>query len=100
MISKPEMSNTKDCEECQQAIHIDRLREHMNMHVNPRKLVPKTLANNLQKVGLMQVIQIDDSTDESDIAVRSILSDEVPHPEVERRDISAPFSPFASSPAQ
>ena len=37
-------------------------------------------------------MHLDDSTDESDIAVRSILPDDVPQPEVERRPVAAPES--------
>jgi hypothetical protein len=48
---------------------------HMNQHMQPHELVPKTNPNHIQKVGLSRVLHLDDSTDESDIAVRSILPD-------------------------
>jgi hypothetical protein len=36
------------------------------------------------------VLHLDESTDESDIAVRSILPDEVPQPDIGRRDVTLP----------
>lgn len=59
----------------------------MNQHTQPHELVPKTRPNNLKKIGLSKVLHLDDTTNESDIAVRSILPDEVPQPDVEKRDI-------------
>lgn len=62
----------------------------MNLHTQPHELVPKTRPNTLKKIGLSKVIHADDTTDESDIAVRSILPSEVPQPELERRDVASP----------
>lgn len=68
------------------------------MHTQPHELVPKTLPNTLKKIGLSKVLHLDDTTESSDIAVQSILPDDVPQPEPEKRYISAiPDGPSSSS---
>lgn len=87
-----------ECQHCNQLVRRERYQQHVNMHTQPHELVPKTLPNTLKKIGLSKVLHLDDTTESSDIAVRSILPDDVPQPEVERRDISAiPNGPSSSS---
>lgn len=66
----------QECPHCDQVFKLkEKFDAHMNQHLQPHELVPKTNPNHIQKVGLSKVLHLDDSTDESDIAVRSILPD-------------------------
>ena len=50
------------------------------MHIDPSKLAPKTSPNDMRKIELAKVIITEERTDESDIALRSLLPDEIPKP--------------------
>lgn len=60
------------------------------MHIDPHKLAPKTSPNDMRKIELAKVIVAEDPTDVSDIALRSLLPDEIPKPEEDRKKMRAP----------
>ena len=68
----------KQCKQCGSFYLPHEEEEHINMHIDPSKLAPKTSPNDMRKIELAKVIITEERTDESDIALRSLLTDEIP----------------------
>jgi hypothetical protein len=62
----------------------------MNLHADPSSLAPKTSPNDLRKIELAKIIHQQEENDSTDIALRSLLPDEIPQAENERRNVGAP----------
>ena len=62
----------------------------MNMHVDPSSLAPKTSPNDVQRIELAKVLHSHVEDDSTDIALRSLLPDEIPQPQHEKRNVGAP----------
>ena len=74
----------KQCHICGSFFLPSEAEEHANLHLDPTKLAPKTNPNNLKKMELAKVIISDEGSDSTDIALRSLLPDEIPHPEAQK----------------
>jgi hypothetical protein len=80
----------KQCNQCGSFYLPHEEEDHLNMHIDPSKLAPKTSPNDMRKIELAKVIITEERTDVSDIALRSLLPDEIPKPEEERKRMQAP----------
>jgi len=80
----------KRCEKCQIFYLPHEEDEHLSMHVDPSRLAPRTIPNDLKKIEIAKAIAVEENTDASDIALRSLLPDEIPKPEEERKRMRAP----------
>jgi hypothetical protein len=89
MSSAYRTSETKKCDSCHLYIELNKYEEHANLHIKPKFLAPSPLENNVSKIKMS--FAFEDTTDESDLALRSILPEELPQPEKERKEVKAPL---------
>ena len=68
------------CRQCHTFYLPEEEEEHMNMHVDPSSLAPKTSPNDVQRIELAKVLHSQVEDDSTDIALRSLLPDEIPQP--------------------
>ena len=92
-MSKAVRDPVEACNTCGQIHRDNEMCNHIKMHNKPSDLAPKTKPVRQQKMNLAKKLQLDDSTDESEIAIASILPDDVPAPESDRRNVNAPRGP-------
>lgn len=72
------MDTPQRCQYCSLYFHPSDMDEHLNLHQHPTDLKPKTQGHGMHRMKYSNSAHVDVQDDSSDIALRSLMPDEIP----------------------
>ena len=79
-----------ECSDCHNFFHANEIEEHRNLHLPPSELRPKTRDHGMKKMEYSSAVHFDSGSDSTDIALRSLLPEEIPQDEREKQRVGLP----------